>query len=69
MEFLAGWSVPVLAVGVLGALTLIFALFIGRWIDARFGTDPLFAIVFLMLGLVAGVRETIGILRKASTHD
>jgi hypothetical protein len=32
---LTNWLVPVLAVGVLGAVTLAFALLIGRWIDAQ----------------------------------
>jgi hypothetical protein len=30
-----GWLMPVLAVGLLGVLTLAFALLIGRWIDAQ----------------------------------
>jgi hypothetical protein len=29
------WLVPVLAVGLLGGLTLSFALLIGKWIDAQ----------------------------------
>ena len=32
---LESWVVPVLAVGLLGALTLALALFVGRWIDAQ----------------------------------
>ena len=35
MEILSNWSVPILAVGVLGALTLGVALLVGRWIDAQ----------------------------------
>ncbi len=35
MELLSGWAVPVLVVGGLGAITLGFALVIGRWIDAQ----------------------------------
>ena len=35
MEWLEGWGVPVLLVGGLGGLTLLFALLIGRWIDAQ----------------------------------
>jgi ATP synthase protein I len=40
--------------------------FLGRWIDRRFGTEPWFTMIFLVIGLVAGVRETILILRKAN---
>jgi hypothetical protein len=38
MDFLGGWSLPILVVGGLGALTLGFALLIGRWIDAQSNT-------------------------------
>ena len=31
----ANWIVPVLAVGLLGALTLALALLVGKWIDAQ----------------------------------
>jgi ATP synthase protein I len=40
--------------------------FLGRWIDRRFGTEPWFTMIFLVIGLVAGVRETILILRTAN---
>lgn len=39
--------------------------FIGRQIDRWVGTGSIFSFVFLILGLVAGFRETIAILRKA----
>ncbi|MFL5733377.1 MAG: hypothetical protein ACJ78Q_09255 [Chloroflexia bacterium] len=35
MDDLSSWVLPVLAVGVLVVVTLVFALFIGRWIDAQ----------------------------------
>jgi ATP synthase protein I len=43
--------------------------FIGHWIDKRAGTDPWFMLVFLVLGLVAGARETILIIKKAQEDD
>jgi len=39
--------------------------FLGRWIDQRFGTEPLFTFIFLIIGFVAGVRETVLILRRS----
>ena len=38
MVFLNDWTMPLLAVGGLGALTLVFAAFVGRWIDAQSNT-------------------------------
>ena len=38
----------------------------GRWLDGKLGTDPVLAFVLLGLGFVAGVRETIIVVRKAS---
>lgn len=35
MDWFGSWAAPVLVVGGLGALTLGFALLIGRWIDAQ----------------------------------
>lgn len=35
MDPLAGWLVPVLAVGALGGITLGLALLVGKWIDAQ----------------------------------
>ena len=40
--------------------------FLGRWIDGKVGTEPILSLVGLGVGLVAGVRETVLILRKAS---
>lgn len=38
----------------------------GAWLDRKTGYEPLFTVVGVLLGLVAGVRETIIVLRKAS---
>jgi hypothetical protein len=35
MDEVGAWLLPLLAVIVLGAGTLLFALFIGRWIDSQ----------------------------------
>jgi hypothetical protein len=35
VELVSSWTAPVLAVGALAALTLGFAVLIGRWIDAQ----------------------------------
>jgi ATP synthase protein I len=57
--------------GLLTAIPMILAAapligyFLGSWIDRRFGTEPVFTFIFLALGLVAGARETLLILRKS----
>jgi ATP synthase protein I len=42
-------------------LTLVFAtvigLFIGLWLDKKFGTSPWLTAVFFLLGIVAGFRN------------
>ena len=53
------------AIPMMLAVSPLVGYFLGRWIDRRFGTEPVFSFILLMLGLAAGVRETILILRKA----
>jgi hypothetical protein len=40
--------------------------FLGRWIGGKLGMELFLSLLGLGLGLVAGVRETVVILRKAS---
>ena len=42
---------------------------IGDYIDKRFGTTPWFMVLCLMLGIVASIRQTINIIRKAGKKD
>jgi F0F1-type ATP synthase assembly protein I len=44
-------------------------LLIGRFIDNRFDTDPIFTIVLLVLGFVAGARETAIVIKKANREQ
>jgi F0F1-type ATP synthase assembly protein I len=61
--------------GLLSAIPLILAAapligyFIGTKIDSLLGTNRVFMFVFLGLGFVAGVRETIGLVRKSEDGD
>ena len=49
---------------ILAAAPLI-GFFIGRQIDRWVGTETIFSLAFLFLGLVAGVRETLSLIRKS----
>jgi len=35
--------------------SILIGIFAGRWLDRRWGTDPVFLIIGLLLGLSAGV--------------
>jgi F0F1-type ATP synthase assembly protein I len=51
-------------VGIQFAVTITLLTFFGIWLDGRAGTDPLFTVVFLLLGFVGGtwslVRGVLG---------
>lgn len=59
-------------IGLLGTIPFIIAVspligyFIGGWIDKKLGTDPIFMVVFIGLGLAAAVKETVKIIKEAS---
>ena len=42
--------------------------FIGNWLDGRFGTAPYLVIFFSILGLTAGITETIKVIKRIA-HD
>jgi ATP synthase protein I len=62
-------------IGLLSTIPLILAVaplvgyFLGRWLDGRLHTGSVLSVIFLVLGLVAGVRETVVILRKATREE
>ena len=41
---------------------------VGNYIDKRFGTAPWFMVLFVCLGFVASIRQTIAIIKKASSN-
>jgi len=42
--------------------------FFGRWLDGKLGTDPYFMYIFIILGIAAGIREFIRLLKKFSAN-
>ena len=48
------------------AVPPIAGLLIGRFLDKKLDVQPLFTIVFLLLGFAAGVREVALVLKKAN---
>jgi F0F1-type ATP synthase assembly protein I len=51
---------------VLLAVSPLIGFFIGRFLDGKFNSDPVFTIVFLILGFVAGAMQTARIIRLAN---
>lgn len=58
-------------IGILTAVPFILPLgpligfFLGRWLDRRFGTEPVLVVVLIALGFAASVRETVRMIRDA----
>ncbi len=50
-------------------LTMVFAtvigLFIGLWLDSKFGTSPWLTAIFFLFGLIAGFRNLFTHVRKS----
>ena len=46
---------PYLHVGWVPVLTILLGVLIGRWVDARWGTEPAFLLVGAILGIVLGL--------------
>lgn len=44
-------------VGMSVVFSIFIGLAIGYWLDSKFGTLPLFSLVFLVMGVIAGFRN------------
>lgn len=51
------------------AASPIIGLLIGNYIDKKFGTGPVFLIVFLIIGFVAGARQVANVVKRAQKND
>lgn len=51
---------------VLLAVSPIVGLFIGRFLDRKLNTDPIFSITFLIIGFVAGAKQVARVVKLAS---
>jgi ATP synthase protein I len=67
----SGWR----QIGLLSSIPFILALapivgyFLGKYLDQKFRTQPWLSLVLLGLGFVAGVRETIKIIKMSQQED
>lgn len=46
------------------AVPPIVGMYLGKWLDKQFGTDPIFMFVFLIFGVAAGFREFYRIIKR-----
>jgi F0F1-type ATP synthase assembly protein I len=44
-------------VGLEVVLSMLFGLFIGRWLDAKLGTEPVLTVLWFFFGIAAGGRS------------
>jgi ATP synthase protein I len=61
-----------LTYGTLGiemGLSLVIGLGIGYYLDRHFGTSPVFLIIFMIFGLLAGMRRLYTLWKKAEKED
>lgn len=42
---------------------------IGYWLDGRFGTDPWGKVLLSLLGLAAGFKQVVEIIRRSSKEE
>ncbi len=52
-------------VGIAMVAATVIGLYIGRWLDALFGTSPWLTGLFLLLGIIAGFRNLYQTARRA----
>lgn len=49
--------------------SILIGLFLGKWLDAEFGTLPLFLILGLLLGLATGIYSMLQLIKKFYGND
>jgi ATP synthase protein I len=57
------------SIGLELGLAVVIGWAMGHWIDGKAGTDPLFMIIFLLLGIAAGFKGVLRVARQAKRDD
>ena len=52
-------------VGIFWGVAVVVGVFTGRWLDARFGTEPWLTLAGALLGIAAGFKELFNVALKA----
>ncbi|PKO19869.1 hypothetical protein CVU37_01735 [candidate division BRC1 bacterium HGW-BRC1-1] len=51
------------------AASVLVGVFVGNWLDTKFGTGPWLMILFIVMGSVAGIRQTKQILKRIEDSE
>ena len=53
-------------IGISMAIAIFGSLFLGVWLDRKWGTGPYLTLLFLLLGIVAGFRNMVLLIRRST---
>jgi ATP synthase protein I len=53
------------SIGISMAIAIFGCLFLGVWLDRKLGTEPYLTLLFLLLGIVAGFRNMVLLIKRS----
>ncbi|MFZ4438376.1 MAG: AtpZ/AtpI family protein [Syntrophales bacterium] len=53
------------SIGISMVIAIFGSLFLGVWLDRKLGTDPWLTLLFLLLGIVAGFRNIVLLIKRS----
>ena len=55
------------SIGISMVIAIFGCLFLGVWLDRKLGTDPYLTLLFLLMGIVAGFRNMVLLIKQSGT--
>ena len=55
------------SIGISMVIAIFGSLFLGVWLDRKLGTDPYLTLLFLLIGIVAGFRNMVLLIKRSGT--
>ena len=52
------------SIGIAMVIAIFGSLYLGNWLDRKFGTLPYFTIIFLIIGVVAGFKNIYSVIMR-----
>lgn len=52
------------SIGIAMVIAIFGSLYLGNWLDRKFGTLPYFTVIFLIIGVVAGFRNIYSVIMR-----
>lgn len=53
------------SIGISMVIAIFGCLFLGVWLDRKLGTDPYLTLIFLLMGIVAGFRNMVLLIKRS----